>query len=74
MKQLQAMSVAQAETDYACGNARVEGRMSRLNVRNNPGKVVLERSEGVSFCLRERLTSFAAGVQHLIPAPHEFRT
>ena len=48
--------------------------MSRLNLRNNPGKVVLERSEGVSSCLRERSTAFAAGVQHLFPAPHEIRT
>ena len=50
-----------------------EGRMSRLKLRENPGKVVLERSEGVSSCLRERLTSCAAGVQHFFSALHEIR-
>src|SRR5712691_7302472 len=62
MKQPQAMSVALAEADFACGNAKVEGRMSRLNLSKRSGKVVLERAEGVSSCLRERLTFFAAGV------------
>jgi hypothetical protein len=33
-----------------------EGRMSRLQLRKNPGKVVLERLECVASCLRERLT------------------
>ena len=47
--------------------------MSPLKVRENPGKVVLERSEGVSSCLRERWTSYAEVVQHLISAPHGFR-
>jgi hypothetical protein len=51
----------------------VEGRMSRLRLRERSGKVVLERPEGVASCLRERLTSFAEGVQHLISAPHEIR-
>src|SRR5258708_22259437 len=48
--------------------------MSHLNLRKRSGKVVLERAEGVASCLRERLTSFAAGVQHLFSAPHETRT
>jgi hypothetical protein len=47
--------------------------MFRLHVRNNPGKAVLERAEGVASCLRQRFTFFAAGVQCLISAPHEIR-
>jgi hypothetical protein len=48
--------------------------MSHLNLRKRSGKVVLERAEGVASCLRENVTSFAAGVQHLFSAPHETRT
>jgi hypothetical protein len=59
-----------AGAEVRCGNGR-EGRMSRLNVRKNPGKVVLERAEGVASCLPVRLTSFAEGMQHFILAPHE---
>ena len=59
-----------AEAEVRCANGR-EGRMSRLHLRKNPGKVVLERAEGVASCLRVWLTSFAEGTQHLILAPHE---
>jgi hypothetical protein len=47
--------------------------MSRLHLRERSGKVVLERPEGGASCLREQLTSYAEGVQHLVSAPHEIR-